>query len=29
MWALGQTRDAEEVRELFYRPANHDRIANA
>ena len=29
MWALGQTRDAEEVRELFYRPVNHDRIANA
>lgn len=26
MWALGQTRDPEEVRELFYRPVNHDRI---
>ncbi len=27
MWALGQTRDAEELRELFYRPVNHDREA--
>ena len=26
MWALGQTRDAEELRELFYRPINHDRL---
>ena len=26
MWALGQTRDPELVRELFYRPVNHDRI---
>ncbi|MBP3883880.1 MAG: asparaginase [Olsenella sp.] len=25
MWALGQTRDPETVRELFYRPVNHDR----
>ena len=29
MWALGQSRDAQTVRELFYRPVNHDRIANA
>ena len=27
MWALGQTRDAAELRELFYRPVNHDREA--
>lgn len=26
MWALGQTRDASELRELFYRPINHDRL---
>lgn len=26
MWALGQTRDAQELRELFYRPINHDRL---
>ena len=26
MWALGQTRDPERVRELFYRSVNHDRI---
>lgn len=26
MWALGQARDAEETRELFYRPVNHDRM---
>jgi L-asparaginase len=25
MWALGQTSDPEAVRELFYRPVNHDR----
>ncbi len=25
MWALGQTRDPDEVAELFYRPVNHDR----
>ena len=25
MWALGQTRDADEVARLFYRPVNHDR----
>lgn len=27
MWALGQSRDPEVVRELFYRPINHDRTA--
>lgn len=26
MWVLGQTRDPEEVRTLFYQPINHDRI---
>ena len=26
MWALGQTRDPAGVRELFYRPVNHDRL---
>ena len=26
MWALGQSRDAAAVRELFYRPVNHDRL---
>lgn len=26
MWALGQTNDPAEVRELFYRPVNHDRL---
>ncbi len=26
MWALGQTRDADELRRLFYRPINHDRV---
>ncbi len=26
MWALGQARDAREMRELFYRPVNHDRL---
>lgn len=25
MWALGQTRDPDTIRELFYRPVNHDR----
>jgi L-asparaginase len=25
MWALGQSRDPAVVRELFYRPVNHDR----
>ena len=25
MWALTQTRDAQELAELFYRPINHDR----
>ena len=25
MWALGQTRDPDEVAKLFYRPVNHDR----
>ena len=29
MWALGQTRDAERVAELFYRPVNNDRIPEA
>ncbi len=27
MWALGQTRDPQKLRELFYRPVNHDRLA--
>ena len=27
MWALGQTREPGELRELFYRPVNHDRLA--
>ena len=27
MWALGQTRKPGELRELFYRPVNHDRLA--
>lgn len=27
MWVLGQARDPERVRELFYRPVNHDRTA--
>lgn len=26
MWALGQTRDADELQHLFYRPINHDRV---
>lgn len=26
MWALGQTRDADELQRLFYRPINHDRV---
>ncbi len=26
MWALGQSRDADEIRRLFYRQVNHDRI---
>ncbi len=26
MWVLGQTRDPHEVRELFYREINHDRM---
>ena len=26
MWALGQTRDAARVQELFYRQVNHDRL---
>lgn len=26
MWALGQTRDADELQRLFYRPVNHDRV---
>ena len=26
MWALGQTRDADELKRLFYRPINHDRV---
>lgn len=25
MWVLGQTDDREEIRELFYKPVNHDR----
>ncbi len=27
MWALGQTRDPDEVARLFYEPINHDRTA--
>ena len=26
MWALGQTRDPQELQSLFYRPVNHDRV---
>ena len=26
MWVLGQTRAPEQVRELFYRPVQHDII---
>lgn len=26
MWALGQTRNADELQHLFYRPINHDRV---
>lgn len=26
MWALGQTRDADELQRLFYRTINHDRV---
>ena len=26
MWALGQTRDADELQRLFYRPINHARV---
>mgnify|MGYP000849235152 FL=1 len=26
MWALGQTRGRQRIRELFYRPVNHDRV---
>lgn len=26
MWALGQTRDADELQRLFYCPINHDRV---
>lgn len=26
MWALGQTRNADELQRLFYRPINHDRV---
>ena len=26
MWALGQTRDADKLQRLFYRPINHDRV---
>ena len=26
MWALGQTRDPDQVRELFYRPVQFDVI---
>ena len=29
MWALGQTRDATRLQELFYAPVNHDRLAEA
>ena len=25
MWALGQSKDPDSVRELFLRPVNHDR----
>lgn len=27
MWALGQTRDRGELRKLFYKPVNYDRMA--
>ena len=27
MWALGQTRDRDELRKLFYKPVNYDRTA--
>ncbi len=27
MWALGQARDRDELRELFYKPVNYDRTA--
>ena len=27
MWALGQTSDPDEIRDLFYRTVNHDRLA--
>ena len=26
MWALGQSRDPQKIRELFYREVNHDRM---
>ena len=26
MWALGQSRDPQTVRDLFYRPVNFDRV---
>lgn len=26
MWALGQSNDPAQIRELFYRPVNHDRM---
>ena len=26
MWALGQSRDPQRIRELFYREVNHDRM---
>lgn len=26
MWVLGQTSDPEEIRDLFYRVVNHDRM---
>ena len=26
MWILGQTRDAEEVKRLFYTPVAHDML---
>ena len=29
MWALGQTREPERLRELFYRPVNCDRLPEA
>ena len=27
MWALGQPSDPDEIRDLFYRTVNHDRLA--